>query len=139
MSDNCEIIEDGVEDASQSDGVNSGKEGNSSAATKKQSYIGERGILTTATIRNNRLAGCTLKSETEMKKSDHTVVSSKHFMLSIFNCFKKTELSEVLCSVIEEDCAVKTIDLTGCEAKNVKSQLEKTEAQGSGARKRYIK
>eukprot|EP00795_Rhopilema_esculentum_P011163 gene11163-20060_t len=38
MSDNCEIIEDGIEDASQSDEVNSGKEGNSSAATKKHSY-----------------------------------------------------------------------------------------------------
>eukprot|EP00795_Rhopilema_esculentum_P006507 gene6507-11968_t len=48
MSDNCEIIKDGIEDASQSDE--------------------ERGILTTATIRNNRLAGCTLKSEKEMKK-----------------------------------------------------------------------
>ena len=69
------------------------------------------------------------------------MVSAKHFMMSIYNYFKKTKPSEVLCSVIEEekDSAVKTIDLTGCEAKNVKSQLEKAEAQGSGIRKRYIK
>ncbi|XP_065059506.1 piggyBac transposable element-derived protein 2-like [Rhopilema esculentum] len=52
MSDNCEIIKDGIEDASQNLCL----------------VLKERGILTTATIRNNRLAGCTLKSEKEMKK-----------------------------------------------------------------------
>ena len=61
--------------------------------------------------------------------------------MSILKYFNKAKPFEVFISVAneEKEKAVKSMDLTRNEVRNVKSQLEKAESLGSGNRKPYVK